>query len=221
MLSTIYRDWRILIMWWVWWLLVAAFWIMIHTRRLWEDRSKMENTWWRSSGTSCHLIGIFVTAMWLMITTTSGMNCHQLNIHGWLIGGIFGCLLSFCSSQKFMHIWFHATLSTMGYVGRECLHYWSFIGSWRGKLLPIYTFGERNGGVELLPDSIHQLMNAPRRARIYQNQKWICTAKTAYKQYSYRFKLGGNIIIYCVCIPGVWVCSYCNVQYVLIANSDD
>ena len=30
---------------------------------------------------NCHLIAIFVTTMWLTTTTTSGMNCHQLNIH--------------------------------------------------------------------------------------------------------------------------------------------
>ena len=124
--STIYGVWRILIMWLRWWLLVDVFWRMIHTRRLWEDGRKMDKTWWRSLSTSCHLIGIFGTVMPLTTTTTSEMHCHQLKIHGWLIGGSVGYFISFCPSQRLMHLWFYATLYTVGYVWRECLRYWSF-----------------------------------------------------------------------------------------------
>ena len=147
MLSTIYKGWRILIIWWGWWLLVSNFWRMIHARRLWEDGSKIEKTWWRSSSTSGHLIGNFVAAMRVTTTTTSGMHCNQLRINGWRISGIVEYLLSFWPSQSLMHFWFYATLSTVGYVRRECLSYWSFVRSWHGNLLTIYTLGNGVGGV--------------------------------------------------------------------------
>ena len=44
------------------------------------------------------------------------------------------------------------------------------------------------GGGDFFPDSIHWLMNAPMHTRIYHNWRWICTAKTAYQQYSCSFK---------------------------------
>ena len=47
-----------------------------------------------------------------------------------------------------MHFRFYANFSTVGYVGRGCLRYCSFVRSWRGKLLTIYAFGK--GGVGLI-----------------------------------------------------------------------
>ena len=120
---------------------------MIHARRLWEYGSKMGKMWWRISSTSFHFIGIFVTDMQLTTTTTSGMNCHQLNIHVWLIGGSVGHLFSFFPSQRLMNFWFYATLYTVGCAGKKCLRYWSFFGSWRKKLLTIYALGNGGGGV--------------------------------------------------------------------------
>ena len=139
MLSDIYGGWKSLIILWGLWLLVAAFWRIIYAMILWEDGSKMEKTLWRSSSTRFHLIGIFFTAMRLTNTTASGMHFHQLKIHGWLIGGSVIYLLSFWPYQRLIHFWFYATFSTMGYVGRELLRCWSFVGSWSGNLLIIYT----------------------------------------------------------------------------------
>ena len=177
-------------MWWVWWLLVAAFWWMMHASRLWEDGRKMEKTWWRSSSTSWNFIGIFVTSMPLTTTTTSDMHCHQFKIHGWQISGSVGYLLSFCSSQRLMYFRFYTNLSNVSYVGRECLRYWIFVGSWHGNSLIIYTLVNGSGGGEFLPDSIHWLMTAPRHVRRYQNWRWISTAKNAYQQYSCSFECG-------------------------------
>ena len=103
--------------------------------------------WWISSSTSCHIIGIFVTAMRLMTTIISGMHCPQLNIRGWMIGGSVGCLLSFYPYQRLMHFWFYNSLSTAGYVGREFLRYWTFVRSWHGKLLTIYALVNGGGGL--------------------------------------------------------------------------
>ena len=43
------------------------------------------------------------------------------------------------------------------------------------KLINNIYIWERNGGVEFLPDSIHWLMTTQRHARIYKNQRYICT----------------------------------------------
>ena len=46
------------------------------------------------------------------------------------------------------------------------------------KIINNIYIGEREGGGgEFLPDSIHQLMTAPRHARRYHNWRWICTEK--------------------------------------------
>ena len=172
-------------MWWGLWLLVDAFGQMIHARWLWKDGKKMEKACWRSSSTSFHLIGIFVTIMWLTTTTTSGIHCHQLRIHGWLIGGSVGYFLSFWTSQRIMHLLFYATLSSVGYVRRECLRYWSFVGSWCGNLLTVYTLVNRRLGV-----SSCNILLISLYLRIYKNRKWICTEKTVYQQYSCSFKCG-------------------------------
>ena len=171
----------------------------------------MEKTWWRSSSTSCYLIGIFVTDMRLMIIKTSGIHCHKSTIHGWQIGGSVGYLISFWPSQRLMYFWFYTNLFTVGYVRRGCLRYWSFFGSWRGKLLTIYTLGKGRGGGYFFPDSIHWLRTEPRQAIRYQNRRWICTAKNANQQYNCSFKGRKNIRTYCVCTPGVCLCSDCNI----------
>ena len=80
--------------------------------------------------------------------------------------------------------------------------------------------GEREGGVEFSTESIHRLTTAPRHARRYQIRRWICTAKTTYQWYSCSFKCGKNIRTYCICTPGVSICSDCNFQHVLIASYD-
>ena len=133
-------------MWWLWYLLMAAFWRMIHARRLWWYGRKMDKVWLRSSITSCHLIGIFVTSIQLNITTTSCIHLYQLKIHGWLIGGSVGHFITFYPYKRIIHFLFYANFSTVGCVGRECLHYWSFIGSSRGNLLTIYIGEQWWGG---------------------------------------------------------------------------
>ena len=145
MLSKIYGLWRSLIVWWVWWLLLAAFWWMMHAGILWEDGSKIEKAWQTSLSTSCHFIGISVTAMRLTTTTTSGIHCHKFKIHVCLIGGSVSYFLLFYPSNRLMHFWFYDNLSTVGYIGRECLCYLSFVVSWRGNLLTIYALGDRRG----------------------------------------------------------------------------
>ena len=117
-LSTIYGERRSGFVWWRWWILVAAFWWMIHARRLWEDGSKMEYMWWISSSTSCHLIGIFITAIRSNTTTTSGMHCRQLKIHGLLISGSVMCLLSFFSISEGNAFLILRYFYTMGCVRR-------------------------------------------------------------------------------------------------------
>ena len=107
----------------------------------------MEKTWWSNSSTSCHLIGIFVTAMVLIITTTSGINYHKLKINGWNISGSVRYLIWFLPYQRLIHFLFYATLSTVGYVGRGCLCYWNFIRSWCDNLLTIYILGKGGGGL--------------------------------------------------------------------------
>ena len=114
------------------------------TATRWKE---MENTWRISSITSCNLIGIFVTAMQLTTTTTSGMHCHKFKINIWMIGGNVGYLLSFWPSQRLINFWLYATLSTVGYIVRECLRYWSFIRSCCGNLLSIYTLRNGRGGI--------------------------------------------------------------------------
>ena len=89
------------------------------------------------------------------------------------------------------------------------------------KIINNICIGEWEGGGELFPESIHRFINASRNARRYQNRRWICTADTAYQQYSCRFKYRKKIRTYCICTPGVWICSYCYVKHVLIASSDD
>ena len=148
----------------------------------------MENNWWRISSTSCHLIGILVTAMQLTTTTTSHIHYHKLKIHVLLISGSVGYLISFWTSQRLIHFWFYATLSNVAYYGMECLRYWSFVRSLSGKLLTIYTLG--NGGGELFTDSIHRLITAPNHARRYQNRKWICTEKLPIRSTSEDLNVG-------------------------------
>ena len=60
---------------------------------------------------------------------------------------ILGYLLSFWPSQRLLNFWIYTTFPTVGYVGRGCLRYWSFVGSWRGNLLTIYKLGNGRGGV--------------------------------------------------------------------------
>ena len=157
---------------------------------MWEDGSKMEKTWWRSSSTNCHLICIFVTIMRLITTTTSVMHCHQFKIHGRQIGGSVGYLISCWTYQRLMHFWSYTTFYTVGYIRRECQRYRSFVRSWRGNLLTIDTLCNGRGGVEFLPDSIHWLVDTPRNAERYHNRMWICITKTAYQDYCCRFKCG-------------------------------
>ena len=147
MLSTIYGRWRILIMWWVLWLLVATFWWIIHSRRLWEYGSKMDKTCWRSSSKSCHLIGIFITAMWLNITTTSVMNCHQLKIHVWLILGSVGCLLEFWPSCRLMHFWFYITFFYCGLRLEVMPAVLYFVRKLAWQIINIIYIEEQEGGV--------------------------------------------------------------------------
>ena len=110
-----------------------------------KNGRKTENTCLRHSSTSWHLIGIFVTAMQLTTKTTSGIHYHKLNIHGWLISGSVGYLLSFWTSQRLMHFWFCTIFPTVGYIRRECPRYWIFVGSWCGNLLKICTLGNGRG----------------------------------------------------------------------------
>ena len=93
------------------------------------------------------LLEFFVTAMRLITTISSVMHCHQLKIHRWLIGGSVMYFIPFWSSKRLMIFWFYATLSTVGYVRRECLRYWSFVGSWRGNLSTIYRLKNGRGGL--------------------------------------------------------------------------
>ena len=82
----------------------------------------------------------FKTTMWLTTTTTSSMHCHKLNIHGLLIGGncqVFDYILAISEVSAFLILHY---FSTLGYVGRECLRYWSFVGIWRGNVLTIYMW---------------------------------------------------------------------------------
>ena len=154
MLSTIYGGWSSLIMLWWWCLPVAVFWRMRHSRRLWEDEDKTEKTLWRCSSTRCHMIDTFVAVMQFMTTATSGIHCNKLKINVWQICGSVQYLLSFWLSQRLTRFWFYATFSTLGYVRKVCLRYWSFVGSWRGNLLTIYTLVRgRKGGWVL--DRIH------------------------------------------------------------------
>ena len=135
-----------LIIWWGSWILVAAFWRMIYVRGLWEDGREIDKMWWRSSSTSFHLIGIFVTAIQLTTKKASGMHFHQLKIHGWHIGGGVRHSISFWTSQSLIHFLFYATFYNVGYVGRECLRYWIFVKIWCGKLLTIYALENGGGG---------------------------------------------------------------------------
>ena len=155
-----------------------------------------------------------------MITTTSGMHYHQLKIHGWQIGGSVVYLLTFWKSHRLMHFWFYATFYTVGYVRRERLRYWSFVGSWRGNLLNIYIFGNSRGGGS------------------YYRNPFICWWLRQVTREDIR--VGGGFALKNLPIdsttaalsaekdknilrmhPGVWIFSYCNVQHVLIASSDD
>ena len=79
--------------------------------------------------------------------------------------------------------------------------------------------GKWEGGDELFPDSIHWLMTAPRHVKRYQNRMWICTAKPPINSTAAALN-AEKIRTYCVYTPGVWICSDCNVQHVLIASSD-
>ena len=56
--------------------------------------------WWRISGASCLFLVVFIAAMWLKTTTTSGMHCNKLKICGWLIGGSVRYLLSLFSISE-------------------------------------------------------------------------------------------------------------------------
>ena len=94
---------------------------------------------------------------------------------------------------------------------------WNFL--W-GLINNIYL-GVWEGGGELIPDSMNRLITVPSHARRYQDRRWICTAKSAYQRYSFSFTCVKKIRTYCVCTPGVWICSYCNVQRVLIEIHDD
>ena len=59
-------------------------------RLLADDTCKETVRRWKENGEDVvnnfkyrqHLIVIFITAMWLMITTASGIQCHQFRIHG-------------------------------------------------------------------------------------------------------------------------------------------
>ena len=128
-----------------------------------EDGGKTEKTLWRCSSTRCHMIDTFVAVMQFMTTATSGIHCNKLKIHVWQICGSVQYLLSFWLSQRLTRFWFNATFSTLVYVRKVCLRYWSFVGSWRGNLLTIYTLvGGRKGGMSswqtpLLGWGLHQV----------------------------------------------------------------
>ena len=134
---------------------------------------------------------------------------------------LWECQVFYFGHIRYMCMFYSTLLFLLWFFwGRECLRYWSVVGSWCGNLLTIYI-REQEGGVGFFPYSIHWLMTAPRHARGYYNRRWICTAKTAYQQYICSFKFGKKIRTYFVCTPEVWIGSDCNVQHVLIAMSDD
>ena len=89
------------------------------------------------------------------------------------------------------------------------------------KLINNIYMREMEGGGEFFQEFIHRLMTASIHMRRYQNWRWICTEKLAYQKYNCIFKCEKKIRTYCVCAPGVWICSDCNVQHVLIASYDE
>ena len=62
----------------------------------------------------------------------------------WLVG-VSGICFNFGILEVNVFL-FYATLSTVRYIGRECINYWNLFGSWRGNLLTIYTLGNCRGG---------------------------------------------------------------------------
>ena len=157
--------------------------------------------------------------MRLTTTTTSGIHLHKLKIYGWLIGGSVGYFLSFYLSQRLMHFWFYATFSTVGYVGKEFLCCLSFIVSWRGNLLTIYTLGIGRWGVSscqtpLIGWWLYQGTRDDIRIRggfALQKQP-ISSTSAALNAKIYKYLLRMH--------PRSVDMKYCNVQIFLIASSD-
>ena len=85
-------------------------------RLLTDDTSKETVRIWKENGEDLvnnfkyklPFYWYFVTAMRLMITTTSWVHWYKFRIHGWKIGGSVGYLLSFWTYQRLMHSWFYS-----------------------------------------------------------------------------------------------------------------
>ena len=69
---------------------------------------------------------------------------------------------------------------------------------------------------------IHSLVDDCTKARDNISESEVDVyCKKCLSRIQLQLKIRKKIRTYCICTPGVWMCSYCNVQHASIESSDD